>query len=70
MAEEELDEDLILALLRDLDVPIPDEEVVREFDATWTPLQVARLVARCRRADLRQGQTVADCRDRLPRRSC
>ena len=45
IAEEELDEDLILAILQKLNVPIPDQEFVSAFGVVDTPLQVARFVA-------------------------
>lgn len=48
IAEEELDEDLILALLRELNVDPPNPEFLRDFGAVRTPFQVALLVARCR----------------------
>ena len=48
LAEEELEEDLILDVLQRLGVPIPGRKVLADFDAVWTPLDVAVLVARSR----------------------
>ena len=48
IAEEELDEDMILTLLADLGISIPDQEDVSSFGVIDTPLQVALFIARCR----------------------
>lgn len=45
IAEEELDEDLILAVLNELGVPPPNAEQLKEFGSVETPLRVARLVS-------------------------
>lgn len=50
MAEEELDEDLVLAILQELNVPVPSKELVAEFGTADTPARVALLVALCRKA--------------------
>ncbi|MEL6364516.1 MAG: hypothetical protein AAFR11_06725 [Pseudomonadota bacterium] len=44
IAEEELDEDLILALLRDQQVPPPTDEDVRKFGPVRTPADVVAFV--------------------------
>lgn len=49
IAEEELDEDLILGILRELNVPTPSSEMLSQFGAVDTPLRVAQLVALCRK---------------------
>lgn len=49
IAEEELDEDLVLGILRRLDVTVPNNELLAEFGAIDTPLRVAQLVALCRK---------------------
>jgi hypothetical protein len=54
ITDEELDEDLVLAILREEKVSIPTEEILSDFGPTWTPLQVALLVKRCRRVDAGQ----------------
>jgi hypothetical protein len=48
IAEEELDEDLILSILQELSVPPPSDEALSVFGRIDTPLRVAQLVARCR----------------------
>lgn len=48
MAEEELDEDLVLGILNELNIAIPSQEFVSAFGVVDTPLQVATFVARCR----------------------
>jgi hypothetical protein len=50
IAEEELDEDLILSMLRELAVPIPTKAQVSAFGPVDTPLRIAQLVALCRRS--------------------
>lgn len=49
IAEEELDEDLILGILRELNVPTPSNEFLSEFGVIDTPIRVAQLVALCRK---------------------
>jgi len=49
IAEEELDEDLVLDILKELNVSVPNREVVGAFGVIDTPLQVAKFVAHCRR---------------------
>jgi hypothetical protein len=53
IAEEEKDEDLILSILKELDVPIPSQEAINDFGEVETPLQIARFVAFCRKRGLR-----------------
>jgi hypothetical protein len=48
IAEEELDEDLILSILQELSVPPPSDEALSRFGRINTPLRVAQLVGRCR----------------------
>jgi hypothetical protein len=48
IAEEELETDLVIGVLRELNIPMPTQELVDEFGAVDTPLRVALLVARCR----------------------
>jgi hypothetical protein len=48
IAEEELDEDLILAILKELNVRPPSKELLSQFGAIDTPLRVAQLIALCR----------------------
>jgi hypothetical protein len=48
LADEDLDDDLVLDLFKELRVPVPSTEVLHEFGQIDTPLQVAQLVARCR----------------------
>jgi len=50
IAEEELDEELILGILLELNVPLPSEESRQSIGPVQTPLQVASFVARCRRS--------------------
>jgi hypothetical protein len=52
IAEEELDEDLILAILNELNVRPPSKEVLSQFGVIDTPLRVAQLIALCRRNPL------------------
>lgn len=44
MAEEELDEDLILSIFQQLGVPQPSKERIASFGVVDTPLRVAQLV--------------------------
>ena len=44
MADEELDEDLILDMLERFGLPIPDQELIDDFGAMDTPTDVARLI--------------------------
>jgi hypothetical protein len=48
IAEEELDEDLILSILRELNIDPPPHQFVKGFGPIATPLQVAQFIARCR----------------------
>ena len=48
IADEELDEDLILGMFQRLNVPLPDKEFLVGFGPVRTPLLLARLVAQCR----------------------
>jgi hypothetical protein len=50
IAEEELDEDLILDVLKELAVPIPTQAQLSAFGPIDTPLRIAQLVAFCRRS--------------------
>lgn len=45
MAEEELDEDMILAVLDQLRVPPPNAEQLKRFGLVETPMKVAQLVS-------------------------
>jgi hypothetical protein len=49
IAEEELDEDLILGILRELELAVPSSQTILDFGAVDTPLRVAVLVALCRK---------------------
>lgn len=49
IAEDELDTDLIAAILTRFDLPLPTTELLKEFGDVGTPLQVARLVSEMRR---------------------
>jgi hypothetical protein len=44
IAEEELDEDLILAILSELKLQPPSERLLRDFGPVDTPLRIAQLV--------------------------
>ncbi|MBU0832079.1 MAG: hypothetical protein KKH33_06815 [Alphaproteobacteria bacterium] len=48
IAEEELDEDMILDILNSLGVPPPSKERMVAFGAVKTPLQIAQLVSLAR----------------------
>ena len=48
IAEEEKDEDLILSILKELDIPVPSQQTIESFGAVQSPLQVAKFVAFCR----------------------
>lgn len=48
IAEEELDEDMILDVLNSLGVPPPSKERVAAFGAVKTPLQITQLVSLAR----------------------
>jgi len=56
VAEEDLDEDLILRTLRELHIPIPDRDFVQSFGVIDSPLRVAQFVAECRK----RGSPVSD----------
>jgi hypothetical protein len=49
IGEEGLDEDLVLTLLLELKVPVPDNEFLQEFGVVDTPLRVVQLVTLCRK---------------------
>jgi hypothetical protein len=48
IAEEELDEDIILEILLQLKIEPPSREALSEFGAISTPIQIAKLVRRAR----------------------
>lgn len=48
IAEEEKDEDLILDILNELNVVVPNRETIHGFGPVETPLAVAKFVAFCR----------------------
>jgi hypothetical protein len=48
IAEEELEVDLILGILRELNLATPSQKVIDDFGVVDTPLRVALLIARCR----------------------
>ena len=49
IAEEEKDEDLILRILNELDVPVPSDDFVESYGVVDSPLSIAKFVAQCRR---------------------
>jgi hypothetical protein len=57
IAEEELDEDLLLGILRELGLSTPSNELLSEFGVVDTPLRVAQLVAQCRRPPVTSPRT-------------
>jgi hypothetical protein len=48
--EEELDEDLVLDVIRELNVTTPSAKFLSDFGAIDTPIRLAQLVAHCRSA--------------------
>jgi hypothetical protein len=50
IAEEELDEDLILGILTELNLQPPNEQLLKDFGPVDTPLRVALLVGLTRRS--------------------
>jgi hypothetical protein len=50
IAEEELDEDLIARVLKDLDIPIPDRDFTKRFGVIDSPRRVAQFISECRRS--------------------
>jgi hypothetical protein len=48
IAEEELDEDLVLGMFQSLNVPLPSKEFLEGFGPVTTPLSLAKLVTLCR----------------------
>lgn len=48
-AQEELDENLILRMLRDFNLPIPDQDFLAQFGPMDSPQQVAIFISRCRK---------------------
>ena len=49
IAEEELDQDLIARILKDLDLPIPDREFTLRFGVVDSPRRVAHFIREWRR---------------------
>lgn len=49
IAEEELDEDIILDILTQLNIPVPDRKMVSSFGKVDTPRRIAEFVAACRK---------------------
>jgi hypothetical protein len=48
LAEEGLDENLVLRILTDVGVPVASREFVRRFGTIDSPLRIAQLVLQCR----------------------
>lgn len=48
IAEEELDEDLIARILKELNLPMPDRNLVDRFGVIDSPRRVAQFVSECR----------------------
>jgi hypothetical protein len=53
IAEEELDEDLILGILTELNLQPPSEQLLKDFGPVDTPVRVAQLVGLSRRSTAR-----------------
>ncbi|MGE5833238.1 MAG: hypothetical protein ACM4AI_02040 [Acidobacteriota bacterium] len=53
ITEEEKDEDLVLSILKELDVPVPSQETINGFGKVETLLQIAKFVAFCRKQEPR-----------------
>lgn len=49
IAEEELDQDLIVRVLKELNIPIPDHDYTQRFGVIDSPRRVAEFVDDCRR---------------------
>lgn len=47
LADEDLDEDIILAIIRDVGVPVPDREMLASFGQVSTPSDIVRLIEKC-----------------------
>jgi hypothetical protein len=48
IADEELDDDLILETLRKLGLPIPDQQHILDFGPVSSPLRFAQFISMCR----------------------
>jgi hypothetical protein len=48
IAEEELDQDLIARVLKELDIPIPDRDFTKQFGAIDSPRGVVHFISACR----------------------
>jgi hypothetical protein len=48
IAEEELDEDIILCLFEEMKIPLPSRDFLAVFGAVDTPLKIAQLVSSSR----------------------
>jgi hypothetical protein len=49
LAEEDLDEDLILRILREERIPVPGRHFVQSFGVIDSPLRLAQFVSECRK---------------------
>lgn len=49
IAEEELDQDLIARILKELNIPIPDYDFTHRFGVVDSPRRVAEFIGECRR---------------------